>query len=119
MVGLQRLGLQTAYAGRFGSECGRTVRTGSHQAEGVDIEFVEVVAGAHNQIAFVIIDARSGERTIIWDRDDRLAYKPEEVPLGLAVKGRVLHLDAHDPPACAHMARTARASGSIVFGGHR
>ncbi len=73
-----------------------------------------MVEGARNQIAFIIIDERSGERTIIWDRDERLAYRREEAPVELAGRGRVLHLDAHDPPACAEMARAARAQGTIV-----
>jgi sugar/nucleoside kinase (ribokinase family) len=73
-----------------------------------------MIESARTQLAFVIIDARNGERTIIWDRDDRLAYKPEEAPVELAGRGRVLHVDAHDPPACAAMARAARSSGTIV-----
>jgi sugar/nucleoside kinase (ribokinase family) len=114
MVGLQRLGLQTSYAGRFGSDDDGRFGLLAMEREDVNLDFAETIAGARNQIAFIIIDARSGERTIIWDRDDRLSYRPEEVPAGLASRGRVLHLDAHDPPACAVMARAARASGAIV-----
>ncbi|MBD0372215.1 MAG: ribokinase [Pyrinomonadaceae bacterium] len=114
MVTLQRLGLETAYAGRFGSDPEGRFGLATLKDEGVDTEFAEVVEGARNQIAFIIIDGRSGERTIIWDRDERLAYKREEAPVSLAARGRVLHLDAHDPPACAEMARAARASGTIV-----
>jgi sulfofructose kinase len=73
-----------------------------------------MIDGADNQIAFIIIDSRSGERTIIWDRDERLSYRPDEAPVELAARGRVLHLDAHDPPACAVMARAARDAGGIV-----
>jgi len=80
----------------------------------VDTGFAEVVEGARNQIAFIIIDARNGERTIIWDRDERLAYRADEAPVVLAARGRVLHLDAHDPPAGARMANAARADGTIV-----
>ena len=69
MVALKRLGLHTAYAGRFGSDAEGQFGFQSLEAEGVNIEFAEVVEGAHNQLAFIIIDARSGERTIIWDRD--------------------------------------------------
>jgi sugar/nucleoside kinase (ribokinase family) len=86
----------------------------SVQDEGVNVDFAETITGAHTQLAFIIIDARSGERTIIWDRDDRLSYRPEEVPITLASRGRVLHLDAHDPPAGAAMARAAHAAGTIV-----
>ena len=32
----------------------------------------------------------------------------------MAAKGRVLHLDAHDPPACTTMARVARDRGTII-----
>lgn len=114
MVGLQRLGLRTAYAGRFGSDAEGEFGLASLRAEGVDVRFAETISGARNQIAFIIIDARSGERTIIWDRDERLSYSPDEAPVELAERGRVLHLDAHDPPACARMAKAARASGTIV-----
>ncbi|HEX8457743.1 MAG TPA: carbohydrate kinase family protein [Pyrinomonadaceae bacterium] len=114
MVALRRLGLRTAYAGRFGSDAEGRFGLETLKAEGVDTEFAEVVEGARNQIAFIIIDARTGERTIIWDRDERLAYRAAEAPTGLAARGRVLHLDAHDPAACAALALEARAAGTIV-----
>ena len=114
MVALQRLGLKTAYAGRFGSDDDGRFGLLSLEYEGVDLEYAETIEGADNQVAFIMIDSRSGERTIIWDRDERLSYRPDEVPLELATRGRVLHLDAHDPPACAVMARVARAAGAII-----
>ena len=114
MVALQRLGLKTAYAGRFGSDPEGKFGLEAIRKEGVDVEHVEVVEGARNQIAFIIIDQRNGERTIIWDRDERLAYSADEAPVALASRGRVLHLDAHDPPACTRMAQAARDQGVIV-----
>ncbi len=114
MVALQRLGLRTAYAGRFGSDDDGRFGLRAIEPEGVNLDFAETIEGAANQVAFIIIDARSGERTIIWDRDERLSYRPDEVPVALASRGRVLHLDAHDPPACAVMAKAARAAGAIV-----
>src|SRR5438309_4963766 len=114
MVALQRLGCETAYAGRFGSDADGRFGFRSLEYEGVNLDFAETIEGADNQIAFIIIDARSGERTIIWDRDERLSYRPDEAPLELATRGRVLHIDAHDPPACAVMARAARNAGTIV-----
>jgi sulfofructose kinase len=114
MVALRRLGFATAYAGRFGSDAEGKFGLASIIKEAVNVEFAEVVDGARNQIAFIFVDARSGERTIIWDRDDRVAYRQEEAPIDIAGRGRVLHLDAHDPPACARMAQTARAVSTIV-----
>jgi sulfofructose kinase len=114
MTALQRLGLKTAYAGRFGSDAEGQFGFRALQKEGVDCEFTEVIEGARNQLAFIIVDASNGERTIIWDRDDRVSYAAEEAPVALAARGRVLHLDAHDPPACVRMAEAARAGGTIV-----
>ncbi len=114
MVALQRLGLKTAYSGRFGSDAEGQFGFLALKEEGVDLEFAEVVEGARNQIAFILVDARNGERTIVWDRDEKLAYQPEEVPTELATRAKVLHLDAHDPPACTRMARAAKAAGAIV-----
>jgi sugar/nucleoside kinase (ribokinase family) len=114
MVALQRLGLKTAYAGRFGSDHEGRFGYAEIVKEGINLDFAQTIEGARNQIAFIIIDARNGERTIVWHRDDRLAYRPDDAPIELASRGRILHLDAHDPPACERMARAARACGTIV-----
>lgn len=114
MAALQRLGMQTAYAGRFGSDAAGRFGLKAIKDEGVDLQFAEVVEGASNQVAFILIDERNGERTVIWDRDERLAYRAEEAPLEIASRGRILHLDAHDPPACARLAKLARQAGTIV-----
>ncbi len=114
MVALQRLGMKTAYAGRFGSDETGHFGLAAIREEGVNLDYAETVEGARNQIAFIIIDVRSGERTIIWDRDERLSYKAAEAPVEMAARGRVLHLDAHDPHACARLARAAREAGTIV-----
>ncbi len=114
MVALRRLGLKTAYAGRFGSDQEGAFGLKTLQDDDVNVDFAEVVEGSRTQIAFITVDARSGERTIVWDRDERLAYKPDEAPVEFAPLGRVLHLDAHDPPACVRLARAARAAGTIV-----
>jgi sugar/nucleoside kinase (ribokinase family) len=114
MVALRRLGLRTAYAGRFGSDDAGLFGLQSLRDEGVDVSRAEVVEGARNQLAFIVIDARTGERTIIWDRDERLGYADDEAPADFGARGRVLHLDAHDPLACARVAREARAAGTVV-----
>jgi sugar/nucleoside kinase (ribokinase family) len=114
MVGLQRLGLRTAYVGRFGADNEGVFGRATLLAEDVDVSRAEIVPDARTQLAFIIIDGRNGERTIIWDRDERLAYRPEEVPAVFLTRGRVLHLDAHDPPACVVAANAARASDVVV-----
>jgi sulfofructose kinase len=114
MAALQRLGMKTAYAGRFGSDEAGQFGFAALKAEGVNTSFAEMIEGARNQIAFIVIDEPSGERTVIWDRDERLAYSMDEAPVEMASCGRVLHLDAHDPLACVPLAIAARRAGTIV-----
>jgi sugar/nucleoside kinase (ribokinase family) len=114
MVALRRLGFKTAYSGRFGSDQAGLFGFQTLKDDDVNVDFAQIVEGARNQIAFITIDARSGERTIVWDRDERLAYKRDEAPAEFGALGKVLHLDAHDPPACVAVAKAARDTGTIV-----
>lgn len=114
MAGLQRLGLSTAYAGRFGSDPAADIGITSLIDEGVSTEFVERIAGASTQVAFIIVDEGSGERTVIWKRDQKLAYTPDEAPLEAARQCRILHITPHDTAACIVMAQAAREAGAYV-----
>jgi sugar/nucleoside kinase (ribokinase family) len=114
IVALQRLGMRTAYAGRFGSDEEGRFGLQSLKDEGVDVELAEVIEGARTQVGYIIIEAKRGERTVLWDRDEGLAYAADEAPVEFAGRARVIHLDSHDPLACARMARAARAAGTIV-----
>lgn len=114
MVALQRLGLKTAYAGRFGSDPEGKFGLSTLEDERVNTDYAEIVAGSATQIAFITIEENTGERTIVWDRDERLAYRPDDAPRNFGSQGKVLHLDAHDPPACVCVAQDAKQSGTIV-----
>jgi len=114
IVALQRLGMRTAYAGRFGTDAEGRFGLQSLKDEGVNVDFAEAIEGARTQVGYIIIEAKRGERTVIWNRDERLAYSTHDAPIEFAAKARVMHLDSHDPLACAVMAREARAAGTII-----
>lgn len=114
MAGLQRLGLSTCYAGRFGDDAAGAFGLESLRSEGVDVSFTEVVPGAQTQIAFIVIDELSGERTVIWKRDAKLAYTLNEAPTSIVERARVLHLTPHDADACRSLAKRAKEVGTIV-----
>lgn len=114
MVGLQRLGMATAYAGRFGTDETGSIGIASLADEGVDTGYCERIEGARTQQAFIVIDVPTGERTVIWKRDARLAYAERDAPLEAAARCRVLHLTPHDTAASIAMAERARAQGAIV-----
>lgn len=111
MVALARWGLKTRYMGKVGDDDKGRFSVDSIRTEGVDVSHVLVEPGAPSQYAFIIIDARDGERTIIWDRDERLAYREGELSREAVCSGRILHLDGHDIPATCRAAEWAREAG--------
>jgi sugar/nucleoside kinase (ribokinase family) len=114
MVGISRLGLRTAYIGRFGTDKEGEFGLQTLIDENVDVSFTEKIDGAKTQIAFIVIDRRSGERTVIWHRDKLLAYDRADTPVKAAAMGKVVHLTPHDAKACLEMARRAKAENTIV-----
>src|ERR1041384_5123515 len=55
MVALRRLGLKTAYAGRFGSDAEGKFGLQTLKEADVNVEFAEIVQGARNQLAFIVV----------------------------------------------------------------
>jgi sugar/nucleoside kinase (ribokinase family) len=111
MVALARLGLRSRYIGKIGDdETGRFQRH-SLVSEGVDTSGLMVEKGAESQIAFIIVDARNGERTVIWNRDEKLLIRPEEVDRASVTSGRALLLDGHNVAASITAASYARQAG--------
>src|SRR4030095_4379538 len=108
MVGLRRLGLQETYIGRFGVDSAGDLGIASLRVEGVDLAYVERIKDAQTQIAFIVIDERNGERTVIWKRDAKLKYTEENVPLEAVARAKLLHLTPHDTRAAIRLARSAR-----------
>ncbi|MBM3772603.1 MAG: ribokinase [Acidimicrobiia bacterium] len=111
MVVAARLGWRASYIGRFGGdELGALSRT-SLVDEGVDVAASQLVGDATNQFAIVIVDARSGERTVLWDRHPALTMHPEAVLAADVCAGRMLLVDCHETAAATRAAQFARAAG--------
>lgn len=111
MVTLARLGLRTSYIGKVGSDDEGRFQIQSLESEGVKSSGVIVVDGARSQIAFIVVDESSGERTVIWHRDELLMIDADEVDPAAVTSGRVLHLDGHNVAASIAAAEYARAAG--------
>lgn len=111
MVALARLGMKPSYIGKIGSDDFGRLQMRSLESEGVHAAGVIEVEGADSQIAFIVVDQPSGERTVIWHRDHRLMIDPAEVDRHAVTSGRALLLDAHNVAASITAARFARAAG--------
>ena len=111
MVALARLGMRARYIGKVGSDQTGRLQMESLLAEGIESSGVKVVEGAETQTAFIMIDHKSGERTILWDRDERLTIEAKEVDREAVTSGRTLLLDGHNVEASITAAKFARAAG--------
>ena len=111
MVTLARLGMRARYIGKVGADDMGRFQINSIASEGVESSGVMVVEGAESQTAFIIIDQATGERTILWHRDERLTMRRDEVDRARVTEGRALHLDGHDVEASIVAARFAREAG--------
>jgi sugar/nucleoside kinase (ribokinase family) len=114
MAGLQRLGLKTAYSGSFGNDAAGDFGFESVKNEGVDVSYSKTVAGATTQIAFILIDEATGERTVIWKRDPLLEFTAADAPIAAMAQSSVLHMTPHDTEACIALAREAHEHGTLV-----
>ena len=106
-----RLGWRSSYIGVFGDDdLGRLSRD-SLTAEGVDVESSWTAPGATNQFAVVLVDARSGDRTVLWDRHPALSIEPSSVSHAAIEAGRLLIVDCQETAAATAAAQYARAAG--------
>jgi sulfofructose kinase len=111
MVVAARLGCKARYIGSFGDDEFGALARASLEREGVDISAARTVPGSTNQFAVVIVDARTGERTVLWDRHPDLTMAPEDVPQEAVTSGRMLIVDCHETSAATQAATYARAAG--------
>ena len=114
LVVCRRLGLRAKYIGSVGDDaCGR-FQLESLQREELDLSDVRVVANCPNQVAYIVVDGQTGERTILWRRDPRLAIDPASLRPEMITCGQLLHVDGHDTAAVARAAAMARQAGIPV-----
>jgi len=114
LVTCQRLGLRARYVGTLGDDEGGRFQLASLRKEGLDLRHMRIVPHTPNQLAYIIVDQATGERTVFWDRSPRLAVKPPDLKPE-AIRGvQVLLIDGCDVEACALAARWARDQGVPV-----
>jgi len=106
-----RLGWRSRYIGAFGSDEFGALSRDSLLGDGVDVSAARIVAGATNQFAVILVDARSGARTVLWDRHPLLTWEPGDIPREAVTSGRILLVDCHETAAATQAARYAREAG--------
>ncbi len=114
LVTCARLGLRVKYIGTVGDDERGRIQLDSLESTGIDLSDIEVRHNCPNQTAYILIDQSTGERTVLWQRNDCLRLAPESITDSKIAQARLLHLDAHDTDAIARAAETARRLGIPV-----
>lgn len=115
LIACQRWGLRTHYVGSVGDDHFAELHRREFKREGVA---THLYGAAHtlSQMAFILLDGKSGERTIVWKRDKRLALPKSFLQRSWIASARLLYVDGHDPGTTRRAAAWARAERIPVVG---
>jgi len=108
MVTCARLGMRSKYIGTLGDDDRGVVQIESLRSSGVNLDDIEIRPNCPNQSAYILVDQTTGERTVLWHRDDCLRIDPASLTPEKITCARLLHIDGHDTPAVARAAEIAR-----------
>jgi sugar/nucleoside kinase (ribokinase family) len=113
MCACASLGLRAKYVGVTGTDDnGRRIRAELH-GRNVDISDL-VIRDVENRFAVILVDETTGDRIVLWDRDDRLKLRDQELPVDAIAKTSVVHVDDVDDEVAIRAARVARDAGALV-----
>jgi len=108
-----QMGLRAKYLGTTGTDDnGRRIREelGRRKIDLTDA----IIRDVPNQFAVILVEEKSGERIVLWDRDERLQLRARELPAEVFLSTRVLHVDDVDQDAAIRAARLVRDRGVLV-----
>jgi sugar/nucleoside kinase (ribokinase family) len=111
-VAMARLGLRTRYIGRVGDDDYGRRGLESLVAEGIDVTGVVTVPGVASRFAVILVDRKSGTRTVLWHRDPALLMAPADIPAAAVGAVRILYVDGSEVPAATAAAEAARRCGT-------
>ena len=104
------LGLSTRYIGALGTDGnGRLVREALDR-RGVQTDGCVTREGT-SRYAVILVDDRTGDRVVLWHRDDAVVLRPSDVRTEHLRNIRLLHVDAVDEGVAIHAATLARELG--------
>jgi hypothetical protein len=78
IIACRRWGLSARYVGKIGDDSAGKLQRAEMQREGVEAHWI-TARGSHSQRAFILVDESSGERTILWERDQEIALHPDDL----------------------------------------
>jgi sulfofructose kinase len=110
MAACAGFGLKTTYLGAVGHDHNGRLLLSELQQRNVDVSHL-MTRECANRFAVITVDETSGERIVLWDRDDRLNLRTRDMNTALIAAARVVHVDDEDQEAAIAAATAARAAG--------
>ncbi len=115
LVACSRWGLRARYMGKIGDDDAGNFQRKEMEREKVEAQWIPAPDCA-SQTAFILVDQRSGERTVLWKRDAGIAVGPEDLRREWISGVRALLVDGHDTKAATQAARWAHEENIPVVG---
>jgi sulfofructose kinase len=113
MVACRRWGLDARYVGKVGDDAPGKFQIAEMKREDVKCHWT-IAKGCSSQLAYILVDEPSGERTVLWKRDPAIALRPADLKRSWLAGACVLLVDGHDTGAATKAARWAREEGITV-----
>jgi sulfofructose kinase len=108
-----RWGLRARYVGKIGDDLAGQLQQNEMRSSGIEAHWV-VVPDCQSQSSFILVDANTGERTVLWKRDPRLELLPSDLQREWINQAKLLHVDGHDCASATQAAQWARSAGIPV-----
>jgi sulfofructose kinase len=113
MCACASLGLRAKYVGVTGTDDnGRRIRA-ELRRRNVDLSDL-VIRDVENRFAVILVDENTGDRIVLWDRDEGLRLRDQEIPRAALAATTVVHVDDVDDEVAVRAATLARAAGALV-----
>lgn len=113
MVACRRWGLDARYVGKIGDDPAGQFQVAEMEREGVEAHWITATDCA-SQTAYILVDEPSGERTVLWKREPKVALQPSDLKREWIRGALAMLVDGHDTAAAAQAARWAREEGIPV-----
>jgi sugar/nucleoside kinase (ribokinase family) len=106
-------GLRAAFVGTSGNDEPAEGLRDALARRGVDTSHM-IRRPARHRRAVILVNERTGDRTVLWERDPRLALTADDLPRAVIERARLLHVDTVDEDAAIAAAGIARSAGIPV-----
>ncbi|MCP4228785.1 MAG: hypothetical protein GY771_01370 [bacterium] len=114
LVVVSRLGFKASFIGQVGDDFAGRFILNQFREEGVAVIHEVTHRETHSQISMVLVDAESGDRTIVSGRGELAPAGPSDLRINAVKFGDILHVDGYDMKAAIAAAKIAQKERIVV-----